>query len=404
MKRPRQLPRLVLSRSLHLILISFFFITPANAQDISGLEAEVAALFERSCARVGCHAAPIPQMNLDLSREQFYAGLVGEASVGKPDEIRVDPGNPDGSYLLKKMRGEEGIVGMQMPMIGDKLPEDEIQLVADWIAGLGDVDEGRKAATPEQATPPFNGWKMVNLPTNRMVPKGDFLFLIGHRFNPRIKDGYDAFFGLDGSGIILMSLGYAFSDNFLVNLGRSNADDDVELNAKYLIGQQSVGNWPVSLGVQTTLNWFSEKRPGEKRLRSEALKFSTQLMLTRAINDELSVGIVPGVLFNPSIDEEGEDPHLTLGIGGRWKFYRNFSIVAEWVPIFSGFSRTTTFGNVNRFDSWGTAFEIAVGGHVFQILVTNSVGIATDQYLRGGDLDIQDGDTRLGFNIFRILN
>ena len=82
----------------------------------------------------------------------------------------------------------------------------------------------------------------------------------------------------------------------------------------------------------------------------------------------------------------------------------NFSIVAEWVPIVSGFARTTTFGNANRFDSWGTALEIATAGHVFQVLVTNSVGLATDQYLRGGDLDIQEGEVRLGFNIFRILN
>ena len=70
----------------------------------------------------------------------------------------------------------------------------------------------------------------------------------------------------------------------------------------------------------------------------------------------------------------------------------------------SGFNRSRTFGEENRFDSWGTGLEIAVGGHVFQIVVTNSVGLTTDQYLRGGDLDITDGELRLGFNIFRILN
>lgn len=376
------------------------------AQDtqLEGIEAEVAALFERTCARAGCHAAPVPQMNLDLSQPQFYASLVGEASMEKPEELRVDPGNPESSYLMKKLRGEPGIVGLQMPMIGDKLTEEEMDLVASWISGLGAVDEDRKAAAPAPPVTPFNGWKMVNLPTNRMVPEGNVLFLIGHRFNPRIQDGYDALFGLDGSGIILLNLGYAFSDNFLVNLARSNADDDVELNAKYRIGRQAPDGWPLSVGVQTSLNWFTEKRPGEKRLRSEALKLSGQLILTRALTQDLSIGVVPGVLFNPDILQDGEDPHLTVGLGGRWRFYRNFSLVAEWVPIVSGFSRTTTFGNANRFDSWGTAFEIATGGHVFQILFTNSVGLATDQYLRGGDLDIQEGDIRLGFNIFRILN
>jgi hypothetical protein len=37
-------------------------------------------------------------------------------------------------------------------------------------------------------------------------------------------------------------------------------------------------------------------------------------------------------------------------------------------------------------------------------VVTNSVGLTSDQYLRGGDLDLSEGDMRLGFNIFRVLN
>ena len=387
-----------------IIAISFLLPKLAQAQESADLEAQVAAIFEQGCARAGCHAAPLPQQNLDLSREQFYAGLVGEPSVGKPDEIRVIPGNPDDSYLLKKLRGEEGIVGLQMPMIGDKLSDEQLGAIESWIAGLGEVDQERKDNTPTISPTPFNGWKIVNLPSNRMVPQGNVLFLIGHRFNPKISDGYDAFWGLDGSGIIYLNLGYAFTDNFLVNLGRSNVDDDVELNAKYNIRQQSPDGWPLSVGIQSSLNWFTEKRPGEKRLRAEAFKFSSQLIFTHALNEDFSVGVVPGILFNPSITEEDEDPHLTVGVGGRWRFFRNFSVVAEWVPIVAGFSRTTTFGNANRFDAWGTAFEIAVGGHVFQILVTNSVGLTTDQYLRGGDLDLQEGEVRLGFNIFRILN
>ena len=376
------------------------------AQDTpSSLENAVIEIFEQTCAQAGCHAAPIPQQSLDLSRDQFYAGLVDEPSVGNPDMKRVDPGNPEGSYILKKLRGDADIVGMPMPLIGDRLSSDQIATIEAWIEELGPVDTARKESAPAAKPLPFSGWKMVNLPTNRMIPANNFLFLIGHRFNPRLKDGYDAFFGLDGSGIIFLNLAYAFSDNFLVNLGRSNADDDVELHAKYRIHEQdSQGGWPISLGIQTSLNWLSEKQAGQNRLRGEVLKFTTQLMITRAITEDLGVGVVPGILFNPSTTESDEDALLTIGVGGRWRFYRNFSITAEWVPIVSGFTRTATFGNQNRFDSWGAGLEIATGGHVFQILLSNSVGLTTDQYLRGGDLDIQEGDVRLGFNIFRILN
>ena len=78
----------------------------------------------------------------------------------------------------------------------------------------------------------------MNLPTTRTLEAGNMLFLIGHRFNPKLSDGYDAFFGLDGSGIIYISLGYAITDDLLVAIGRSNSADDVELQGRYSIAHQ----------------------------------------------------------------------------------------------------------------------------------------------------------------------
>jgi hypothetical protein len=117
--------------------------------------------------------------------------------------------------------------------------------------------------------------------------------------------------------------------------------------------------------------------------------------------------VTPGVLVNPAEDVSGEQVLLTLGVGGRVTVYRNITIFGEWVPILSGYVETRTLGNLNRFDSWGAGIEITTAGHVFQIVFTNSAGVATDQYLRGGDLDVRDaldGEFRLGFNIFRVLN
>ena len=44
-----------------------------------------------------------------------------------------------------------------------------------------------------------------------------------------------------------------------------------------------------------------------------------------------------------------------------------------------------------------------MGEHVFQVYLTNSEGISTDQSMNGGDLDIRDGDMRVGFAIYRIF-
>ncbi len=380
----------------------------ALAQNLDGLteaqlEARVADLFARSCAQAGCHAAPIPQQEMDLTRERFYASVVGVPSKEQPELLRVKPGDPEHSYLIRKVKGDPTITGMQMPLTGDKLTAEEIALLETWVRRMEGVDPARRAAAPPPDPLPFAGWRVVNVPTTRGVPAGSVLFGIQHRFNPPLDTGYDTFFGLDGSGIILLSLGYAFSDDLFVTLGRSNAADDVEVQAHYRLRRQRSEGMPLEVAARTTLNWISEDVPGEGRFTKAAFKGTGQLILASEPAPGLGLAVAPGLTVNPSHESNADDVLWTLGLAGRWRFHGNVSLLAEWTPILSGYTRTTTFGNANRFDSWGGGIEIATAGHIFQIVVTNSVGLATDQYLNGGDLDIRDGDLRLGFNIYRIL-
>jgi hypothetical protein len=377
--------------------------------DLDALEQDVAMIFGESCARAGCHSGPNPQQGMDLTRDQFYASIVDVPSRERPELKRVDPGQPDSSYVVMKIEGHPDIVGTRMPFTGETLSEDEVQSIRTWIRRLPEDTADRSAQASTSPAYPFDGWKVINLPTARALDAGSWLFLISHRFNPPLNQGYDAFFGLDGSGIIYLSLGYAITDDLLVALGRSNASDNVELQTRYQIAQQrGERGWPIGLSVQGTLNWVTEEpSPGDSRFRGEVLKFTGQVSLARDFGDRVGVAFVPGITFNPAEAVDGEQALLTLGLGARWNVYQNLALVGEWVPIVSGYTRTQTFGNDIRFDTWGGGLEIATAGHVFQIVVSNSVGLASDQYLRGGDLDIRDafdGDLRLGFNIFRILN
>lgn len=388
-----------------LIFAAAAWTSPSSSQDLTNLESQVVDIFAQSCARVGCHAGSDPQLGMSLEPELFFDHTVGAASRERTELDIIHPGEPDSSYLIKKVRGDEDIIGARMPMTGNSLSDAEIATIADWVRALGDADLSERApGAGAKTTSAFEGWKVVNLPSTRMVDARTWLFLISHRFNPELSAGYDALWGLDGSGIILLSMGYAPTNDLLFTLGRSNAADDVELQGKARFLRQTLdGRMPLSLAAQATVNWITERRGDEDRFRGEAFKFSGQLVASRELAQGLGVLVAPGVLVNQDEASDDDDVLLTVGLGGRWRFHRNLSVVAEWVPIVAGYARTSTFGNVNRFDSWGGGLEIGVGGHVFQIVVTNSVGIATDQYMRGGDLDIASGDLRLGFNIFRLL-
>jgi hypothetical protein len=401
------------ARLAHCTLVAAIFIgpMPVHAQTgPSGVESRVAELFANRCTGAGCHSGPVPQQGLELTRERFYATSVGEPSVERPELLRVNPGQPEISYLMMKVKGDPGIIGVQMPFTGDKLTDEEIDLIRQWIASIDEVDESRKQAAPPSEVFPFYGWRIVNLPTARVIEKKRVLFEISHRFNSSVRSGVDNFWGIDGPGIIYLALGYAVTDELFFSLGRSNSNDNVELSGRYLFGRQEPGGgwtgpgWPADLALRAAINWVSEAPLGdESRVRSEAFKFSAQLVLARQVTEGLGVAFVPGILTNPAEEVDGEDPQITLGLGARWRLSRHLALIAEWVPIASGYVRTTTFGNDIRFDSWGGGLEIRTTAHVFQIVLSNTVGLTSDQYLRGGDLDITEPDVRLGFNIHRIL-
>lgn len=391
--------------SLFTFLSVGFWASDLPAQTKSGeLEGKVRVIFKENCTTAGCHVGNTPMMGLKLTEDEFYARTVNQKSTERSQLVRIKPGEPDSSYLVMKILGTSGIIGSRMPFGRDPLTDDEIAAIVQWISGLEGVDTARLEEMRPDPVLPFNGWKVVNTPTSRMVDKGDWLFLISHRFFPPVNAGYDALWGLDGAGIIFLNMGYAITNKLFINLGRSNASDNVQLDVKYGIKNQYPGDkLPFAAAVQTSINWMTEKSDNEDRFRSEAFKFSAQAILSSQMVEGVGINVVPAILLNPDNRQDNEDPIFTIGLAGKTHMWRSISLIAEWVPIVSGYTLTSTFGEFNRFDSWGGGIELDVGGHVFQIIATNCAGLTADQYMRGGGLDIGEGDFRFGFNIFRPL-
>lgn len=70
---------------------------------------------------------------LDLATDP-YTSLVGVASRDNPGAVRVVPGDAENSYLLHKIEGRQGIVGLQMPRLGPPLTSGQIEIIRRWIA------------------------------------------------------------------------------------------------------------------------------------------------------------------------------------------------------------------------------------------------------------------------------
>ena len=79
-----------------------------------------------------CHAGAAAPNGLRLEEGLSHAMLVNVPSLEVPALLRVEPGNPDDSYLVQKIEGTAA-VGGRMPLGGQPLSQDTIAAIRQWI-------------------------------------------------------------------------------------------------------------------------------------------------------------------------------------------------------------------------------------------------------------------------------
>ena len=86
-----------------------------------------------ACTQCHTDQGVIPAAGMVLLEGRAYNSLVGRPSTGKPGEIRVIPGDPQNSYLVKKLEGRD-INGVRMPRgNGPFLTEGQMLVIRRWI-------------------------------------------------------------------------------------------------------------------------------------------------------------------------------------------------------------------------------------------------------------------------------
>jgi hypothetical protein len=99
-------------------------------------------IYNRSCATsTACHIGPTSGGGLQLQQGVSYGASVNQPSTQQPRLLLVKPGDPDASYLLRKIEGTPGISGLQMPQGCPGTPAggavcptaDEVAAIRTWI-------------------------------------------------------------------------------------------------------------------------------------------------------------------------------------------------------------------------------------------------------------------------------
>lgn len=109
------------------------------------LESIQANVFDPYC--IVCHSGANAPLGLRLDSSSSYTSLVSVRSRQAGSLFLVDPGDPDRSYLVRKLEGNASDGG-QMPFGGPPLPQSTIDFVRQWIADGALPEAGPPASGP----------------------------------------------------------------------------------------------------------------------------------------------------------------------------------------------------------------------------------------------------------------
>jgi hypothetical protein len=96
---------------------------------------EVQPIFVNSCTYGDCHSTTSRKAGLDLSATQAFDKLVNVESLQCDDgRKRVEPGQPDKSYLIDKLKGMRLCFGERMPAGDGPMKAADLKKITDWVA------------------------------------------------------------------------------------------------------------------------------------------------------------------------------------------------------------------------------------------------------------------------------
>lgn len=253
------------------------------------------------------------------------------------------------------------------------------------------------------ATATFKSTRIINGHSIEQMKKKQLEFRISHRFGT-LNNGAYGLFGLDQS-VIHFSLEYGLKDWLMVGAGRGSFNKTFDTFAKIRLLRQSSGakSMPVHLSYFTSveLNSMKFQEPTLTNYFSSRLTYVHQLLIARKFNEKFSFQLTPTFIHRNLVKTEiDQNDIFAMGAGARYKLTKRLSLNAEY---FYTLNPNAKFLTPRTYNAASVGVDIETGGHVFQIMLTNSQGMREGSFIPQTTGNWLDGDIHLGFNISRVF-
>lgn len=259
--------------------------------------------------------------------------------------------------------------------------------------------------TVDYATSTFKASRIINGHSIEQMKKNQLDFRISHRFGT-LNSGAYGLWGLDQS-VIHFSLEYGLTNWLMVGAGRGSMNKTYDSFAKFRLLRQSSGvKWmPVSLSYFTSIELNTLKFPtrpeGASNYFSSRIAYVHQLLIARKFNERLSFQLSPTFIHRNLVKSELDQNDIySMGAGARYKLSKRLAVNAEY---YYTYNPNAKFLETRYYNSASVGLDIETGGHVFQIMLTNSQGMREGSFIPQTTDNWLDKGIHLGFNISRVF-
>lgn len=247
----------------------------------------------------------------------------------------------------------------------------------------------------KNATATFKGLQIITLQSTKMAAKKELYIVISHRFGS-VKGGISEFFGFDDATTKIGGI-YGVTDWLSVSASRHTLLKIYETSLKYRLARQN-DKFPFDIVGYNTIDINSglKKDDYPKIEFSDRLTYVNQLLISRKFSDKLSLELVPSYIHKNLYNQNTEnDNQFTLSAGGRLKLTKRLSLNLEYGE---NFNKPDFYNN-----PLSVGLDIETGGHIFQLIFTNSQSMTESGYLTNATGDWGKGDFFFGFNLYRVF-
>ncbi len=258
----------------------------------------------------------------------------------------------------------------------------------------------------------------VNLPTTLRLPRMKGAFRVTHRFARSLTDGSvgevaEDFFGIDRGALMGLEYRFGVMRGLQAGILRTSLGKTIQFFGQYDAFRQTE-SVPMTLDILASIEGLNNFHKGDV-VDVEDNEYATTVgvLLSRTIGTWAAFYLQPSFIYHANTYstagclehiEHGHDipdcdfaattgiesNTLLVGLSSRVRVRPSVYLVGSWSPRASGFGpgvSVKTFG-----------IEKRLGGHMFQLNFSNSLGTTMSQHARGAS---NNSDWFMGFNISR---